>query len=232
MSHSVLAPAEPGAPTVPSPALDRSRIGIVATLLILGSLAAAVLVVWQPWGQRNALGYADIAPNRDAAWLGMLVDGLAIAVVGVTLGLAACRLTPRRGGVWASIGAVLAGLGGLAFCAGAFAFGSLAWYATATDALDVPAGTALMSYVETHSAHVYGVQGAGFLLLTLGSLLLMVGLWRAAAVPRWLPIAYAVLTVGLFVLTGAVLNIVQAAQLLLPVVVAYVLVRRPQRLGS
>ena len=122
---------------------------------------------------------------------------------------------------------MLARLGGVTVSADMEAFGSLAWYATATDALDVGAGTALMSYVETHSDHMYGEQHTGFLLLTLGSLLLMVGPWRAAGVPRWLPIASAVLTVSLFIFDGVALNFVQAAQLLLPIgVSAYCLLRR------
>ena len=83
---------------------------------------------------------------------------------------------------------MLARLGGVTFCADMEAFGSLAWYATATDALDVGRHR-LMSYVETHSDHCTGEQHTGFVLLTVGSLLLMVGLWRAAGVPRWLPIA-------------------------------------------
>ncbi|HZA71701.1 MAG TPA: hypothetical protein VE476_02200, partial [Propionibacteriaceae bacterium] len=63
--------------------------------------------------------------------------------------------------------------------------------------------------------------------LTLGSLLLMVGPWRAAGVPRWWPIASAVLTVSLFIFDGVALNFVQAAQLLLPIgVSAYCLLRR------
>jgi hypothetical protein len=62
---------------------------------------------------------------------------------------------------------------------------------------------------------------AGFLLFTLGSLVLMGALWRARSVPRWLPVAYLVLTVGVFGLGGVVLNVVQAVQMLSLTVVAY-----------
>jgi hypothetical protein len=44
-------------------------------------------------------------------------------------------------------------------------------------------------------------------------------------VPRWLPIAYAVLTVGNFVLDGAALNIAEALQMLSLLVVSYCTVR-------
>ena len=53
--------------------------------------------------------------------------------------------------------------------------------------------------------------------------------WRSRAVPRWVPIAYTVLTAGNFVLDGFVLNIVEALQLLSLLAVSCNLVRsRPQ----
>jgi hypothetical protein len=212
------------APTTTSAATavpGRVRAAIVSGLVTLGAAVLAVLVLWQPWGARDQLGYADLAPHRDAAWLGAVVDGLAFAAVCVALALAVCRLAPGRGWVWATVGAVVTGVGGVAFAAGMAAFGSLAWYATSTDAVPAQAGTALMTYVEDNPGHVLGLQMAGFLLATLGTLALMVALWRARSVPRWLPIAYLVLTVGVFALSGVALNIVQAAQTLSLVVVAF-----------
>jgi hypothetical protein len=202
-----------------------ARAAIVSTFLALGAAVIAVLVLWQPWGERDALGYADLAPHRDAAWLGTLADGLAFAVVGAALGLAVCLLAPARGAAWANIGAVMTTLGGAAFCAGMVSFGSFAWYATDTAAIPAGPGEALMSYVEDSPGHMLGVQMVGFLLFTLGSLALMVALWRSRAVPRWLPIGYLVLTVGTFALGGVALNIVQAIQMLSLVVVAYYTVR-------
>jgi len=199
----------------------RVRAAVVSILLTLGAVVLAVLVLWQPWGERDHLGYADLAPHRDAAWLGAVADGLAFAVLYVALGLAVCRLAGGRGWVWATVGAVVTGLGGVAFAAGMAAFGSLAWYATSTDAIPVEAGTALMAYVEDSPGHVLGLQMAGFLLATVGTLVLMVALWRARSVPRWLPIGYLVLTVGVFVLSGVALNIVQAVQTLSLVAVAF-----------
>jgi hypothetical protein len=209
------------APAATATAAARARAAIVSVLLTLGAVVLAVLVLWQPWGERDQLGYADLAPHRDAAWLGATVDGLAFAAMCVALALAVCRLAPARGWVWASVGAVVTGIGGVAFAAGMAAFGSLAWYATSTEAISVQAGTALMTYVDDNPGHVLGLQMAGFLLATVGTLVLMVALWRARSVPRWLPIGYLVLTVGVFALSGVALNIVQAVQTLSLVVVAY-----------
>jgi hypothetical protein len=206
MSTTSLPPAAPV-----TSAASRVRPAILAALLALGALVIAAMVLWQPWGERDAIAYADLAPNRDAGWLGSLLDGVAFGVVGVTLGLAVCLLAPARGAVWATVGAVTTGFGGVLFAAGILAMGTLAWYATATDAIPADAGT--------------GPQAAGFLLFTLGSLALMVALWRSGSVPRWLPVAYGVLTLGVFALDGVVLNVVQAVQMLTLVVLAGFLMR-------
>jgi len=124
---STLTPDALSTTATPS-ATDRIRAAIVSAVLALGAVAIAVIVLWQPWGERDALSYEDIAPHRDAAWLGTLVDGLAIAAVGVTLALAVCRLVRARGAALATVGSVLTGFGGIAFFAGMFAFGSLSWY--------------------------------------------------------------------------------------------------------
>jgi hypothetical protein len=221
MSTTIPANTAATAPAVTSAGTSRARVAIVTGVLVAAAVALAVTVLWQPWGERDALGYADLAPHRDAAWLGALIDGLAFAAMGVTLGFAVCLLAPTRGAIWANVGAVLTGFGGVAFCAGMASFGSLAWYATNTDTMSVESGTALMTYIENNPGHVLGPQMAGFLLTTLGSLALMVALWRARSVPRWLPIAYLVLTIGVFATDGVVLNLVQAVQTLLVIPVAY-----------
>ncbi|HEU5110088.1 MAG TPA: hypothetical protein VFT95_16220 [Micromonosporaceae bacterium] len=211
--------------TAPS-GTSRVRAAIVSVILAAGAAAIAAVVLWQPWGERDHLSYADLAPHRDAMWWGTLIDGLAFAAVGVTLAIAVCGLVPaRRGAALATVGAVLTGFGGVAFCAGMVAFGSLAWYVTDPGVVPPENGTTLMTYIEDNPGHVMGAQMAGFLLYTLGSLLLMAALWRARAVPRWLPIGYLLLTVGLFALDGVALNIVQAAQTLLLVPIAVYAVR-------
>jgi len=215
--------------TVPS-GTGRVRATIVSAVLAVAAVTIAVVVLWQPWGERDHLSYADIEPHRDAAWLGTLLDGLAFAAVGIALGIAVCRLVPAaRGAALATVGALLSGLGGVAFCAGMVSFGSLAWYATDPAAVPVDAGTSFMTYVVDNPGHVLGAQMAGFLLYTIGGLLLMGALWRARAVPRWVPIAYLVLTVGLFGLGGVAMNIDQALQTLTVLPVAYYALRAPVR---
>jgi hypothetical protein len=225
---ATVAPATPDLSTVPVTA-SRARAAIVSAALTVGAATVAAVVLLQPWGGRNELAYGDIAPHRDAAWLGAVADGLGIAVVAIGLALAVCMLAPTRGSTLANIGAVVAGIGGAAFCAGQTAFGSIAWYATDTHVLSTDAGTSLLKYVVDNPGHGMAEAMAGFLLYSIGSLLLMGALWRARSVPRWLPVAYLVLTIGVFLSFGVVANIVQAAQTLSLVVVAYSLVRSAGR---
>ena len=127
---STVTPAAPAVSSAAATGVDRVRAAIVAALLTLGAVAVAAVVLWQPWGGRDRFDYADLAPHRDAAWLGCLIDGLAFAAVGVALGLAVCALAPGRGAVLANIGALLTGVGGVTFGAGVISFGSFSWYAT------------------------------------------------------------------------------------------------------
>jgi hypothetical protein len=203
-----------------------SRSRLIAAILSVAALIVAVVVLWQPWGERDGLAYADLAPHRDGAWLGSLADGLAFAAAGVALGLAVCLLAPVRGRVLATVGAVGTALGGALFSAGMVGFGALAWYATNPAALSPEAGTALLAQVKDNPGHLLVVQMAGFLLFTLGALVLSGALWRARSVPRWLPVAYLVLTIATFATDGVVLNVVEAVQALAWMVVAFFAVRR------
>ena len=62
-------------------------------------------------------------------------------------------------------------------------------------------------------------------LAVLGVLLLCVALWRARAVPKWLPIAIAVLSVAQFVTPAALLDVEEALTMLAFVPVGWFLVR-------
>lgn len=195
-------------------------------MLAGGALAVSAMLIWRPWPERNDLSYAGLASVRDSAWIGSVIDGLGLAAAAVALGLAACLLAPVRGAAWANVGAVVTGFGGLAFGAGTVSFAVLGWYATATEAIPADVGATLLGYVEDDFGRIGILVMGGFLLFTVGSLLLMVALWRARAVPRWLPIAFTLLTVALFAgLPGRVLDVVQAVQVASLTLVAWYLWR-------
>jgi hypothetical protein len=117
---------------------------------------------------------------------------------------------------------VAATLGGITYAMGAFGFAALAWYATETSALPVEEGTALLEYAVDHPAHVLGPQMAGFLLFTIGTVLLSVALLRSRTVPRWLPAGLLVLTAATFLpVPSRVLDSIQVVFMALLVVLAW-----------
>jgi hypothetical protein len=201
--------------TAPAPPGNRLRQTTVAVGLALSATTIAVLLVLTPWGERNALGYDDIAPVRDAAWLGVLLDGASFGVVGVTLGLVACLLAQGRGRNAALVGAALTTVGGIVFAMGGFGFAALAWYAT-SDAIPADSGRALLEYAEENPFHFYGVGGIGFLSYTIGTLVICTALIRARAVPVAGVVAFIVLTLAQFSpIPGRALDLVQIGLMVL-----------------
>ena len=45
-----------------------ARVRIVAVALAVAAVAEAAMLIWRPWGERNATGYGDMAPIRDNLW--------------------------------------------------------------------------------------------------------------------------------------------------------------------
>ncbi len=107
-------PGPSGSGADPGPA----RVNIVASALALGAITVAGMLAWRPWGDRDAFGYDDIEPLRDNAWVGTLADGFAFAVTAIALSLVTCHLVRARGSRWATTGAVITSLAGIAFAMG------------------------------------------------------------------------------------------------------------------
>lgn len=206
----------------PTTVPNGSRTTLVASALAVSAAAVASVLLWHPWPVRDRFGYGDIAPIRDAMWGAILIDALAFAVVGISLSIVVCGLARARGAVWATVGAVVTTLGGIALAMGEFGFAALSWYATDSDAVSVAEGTKLLDYSVDHPEHGMVVQMAGFLLFTIGSILLLIALMRARSVPLWLPIASLVLIVAQFSpVPGRVLDFIQVAFMALLVVLAW-----------
>ena len=93
-----------------------------------------------------------------------------------------------------------------------------------------------MDYTVDHPEHGMVVQMAGFLLFTIGTVLLGIALIRSRAVPLWLPIAFLVLVVAQFApVPSRVLDFVQVGLMVLLVVLAWMFVTSdpaPARRGS
>ena len=201
-----------------TPVAGPGRLRLVAGTLAVASIALAVLVVTHPWGDRldssadDVLSYGGLPTDPDTAWAAMLVDVFVFGVVAVCLAIGTCHLVRGRGRVAAATGSVLVVAGGLLSAMGGFAFATITWFATE---LPEASGRDLVSVANDNVAQLLGAEMAGFLCVTLGSLVLAAALFRARAVPRLAITAYVVLTVALFVgLSETAMDLAQAAQVL------------------
>jgi hypothetical protein len=209
-----------------------SRIRVVAAALAASTVTVAGLLATTPWGDRldsssdDVLSYDKLLDVRDAAWSSMLLDSFAYAVIGLTLGLGVLHLVRSRGRVAALVGAVLTTAGGILFAMGGAAFATVVWFVTA-DGLSDGAGQSLVDYANDHVGHLMGIDMAGFVLTTLGSLVLAAALIRARAVPVPAVLAYLALTVMQFVgLQGRVIDFLQIVMMVLLLGFAVVVWRR------
>jgi hypothetical protein len=216
------------------------RIRLTAAALAASAASAVVLLSTTPWGDRldsgadKILTYDTLLDVRDAAWPSMLLDSFAFAVIGLTLGLSVLHLASHRGRTAALIGAVLTTAGGILFAMGGAAFATFTWFVTA-DGLPGGAGESLVAYANDHPGHLIGLNMVGFLMTTIGALVLSAALIRARAVPVPAVATYVVLTLGQFTgLSGRTLDFLQIAMMMLLIGFAAVIWRRArvQAFGS
>lgn len=228
---STTRPPQGGVQPLLSQQPTRSRVRTIAVALAASATATAVVVLWRPGiPERNVFDYDIIAPVRDVLFWSSLADGIAIATMAITFGIATCLLVQARGARAATVGAVIASVGGVAYASGLTAVGTLSWYATQSEALPREAGVALLSYLNAELAvGAPVILIGGFLLFTIGSLVMVASLWRSGAVPRWWPIGFVALTVAVLMLTGQVQDIAQALQSVMLLVIAAVLWRTTAR---
>jgi hypothetical protein len=208
-----------------------TRTRVVAAALALAALTIAGLLLTTPWGDRydssadEVLDYDGLAAVRDGAWAGMLADGFAFAVLGLSLGIVVCQLARSRGRVAALVGAVLSTAGGILFAMGGLAFATLTWFASG---IAEESGRSLVDYANDHPGHLLGAAMAGFFLYTLGGLVLALALFRARAVPVAGVVAYVVLAAAQFApLPGRALDFLQIGTMALILALAVTVLRRP-----
>jgi hypothetical protein len=163
---------------------------------------------------------------HDAAWPSLLIDGFAFAVVGLTVGLGVLHLARGRGRITALVGAVMTTAGGTLFAMGAAGFATIGWFASA-DGLSDGTGQALVDFANDNPGQLMGPDMAGFLLTTVGSLVLAAALIRSRALPTYAVVAYVLLTLAQFFgIPGRAMDFLQIVMMLLLVGLATVLWRR------
>ena len=189
--------------TAAAPAVDtvtRRRIGAVGLVLTISNIIATPGgVLWpEPSGGGETYSYADIQPLRDR-WWGLLVFLSVNAILGI---LAQAFLTTylvrQRGATWATVGGLVMWIGTALQAVGVGGLAAAYYVATGVDATT---GTPVMDSANDDLLHLFGPLLAGALLVAIGTVVQMVGLWRSHTVPRWVPLLVLAIVVS-FVVPG------------------------------
>ncbi len=205
--------------SVSSPALTetpatatRTRLCLLAIVLGVTAVAAVPLgMLWpEPASGGDAYGYSDIVGQREL-WWGVLVTLSTMLVVNVPLqALATMVLVQRRGSRWATAGAALMWLG-----AGLQAVGVAGWataYFFPTDhSVSETAGTMVVSAVNDDIVRIFALMLTGAGLVLLGTVCQAVGLFRAHAVPAWVPVSSLFVVLTFFVPGNGIAGIITSA---------------------
>ncbi|GAA0621783.1 hypothetical protein HPO96_28800 [Kribbella sandramycini] len=165
----------------------RRRVGFVALALsITALLALPGGLLWpEASGGGETYTYADIQPQR-ALWWGLLTALAINLVINVPAqALLTVLLVRNRGAGWATAGGVVLWIGTALYAVGGAGWAAAYYFATA-DGVD----PSVLDRINADSAHIFGVMIPGALLVALGTVLQVVGLWRSNAVPRWIPLLW------------------------------------------
>jgi hypothetical protein len=183
--------------TVTDP-VTRQRVGLVAVLFSVTSLiAVGGGLLWpEPAAGGDIYAYADIQPHRDL-WWGLLLALSSMLVLNVPAqALLTTFLVRRRGALWATVGGVMMWIGTALYAVGGAGWAAAYYFATAPG---VDAG--VIEKANDDWAHLFVPLMAGALLVALGTVVQVVGLWRSRAVPRWIPLLWLTI-VATFIVPG------------------------------
>ncbi|TCO48391.1 hypothetical protein EV646_104209 [Kribbella antiqua] len=181
--------------------VTRKRIGLVSLIFVITSVAAVPGgLLWpEPSGGGETYTYADIQPLRDR-WWGLLVVLSANLVLNVPAqALLTVFLVCHRGAPWATIGGLVMWIGTALYAVGVAGWAATYYFATGVDAAT---GGAVMDHVADDTPHLLGTVMAGALMVAVGTVIQVIGLWRSHAVPRWIPVLLLVIVVT-FVIPGS-----------------------------
>jgi hypothetical protein len=182
--------------------VTRRRIGLVSLVLAITSVVALPGgLLWpDPAAGGETYTYADIQPLRDR-WWALLVFLSANLVLGVPAqALVTTFLVRRRGAAWATVGGLVMWIGTALYAVGVAGWAATYYFATAPG-VEVAAGTSVMEHVADDTLHLFGATITGALMVAIGTVIQVVGLWRSHAVPRWVPLLLLVIVLS-FVIPG------------------------------
>ena len=190
---STTAAAGPFTRPVPDqPDTHRRRTGaaVLVGAAALGAAGERVLTFWHPdLDEGGGIAFDRLHGMQDTWWAMHFFGGVSVIVLVACVALAVQVLTPGRGSAWAAVGGMVLLAGGALFGVGIAAEGTAMTYATQAGE---PGRAVLAELVRDPSRFLLGIA-PGVLLMTAGTLLAVVALWRAGTAPR---VLLGVLTLG------------------------------------
>jgi hypothetical protein len=181
----------------------RGRLRVLFAVIVASSASAFLLALVsyvRPIGNSDLPAFAELSNHRTYVWVFFLVAGVQLVVGVCGAAIAGLVLAPARGSRLATVGAAFLVLGAAAYGVGIGGWATVYWFGTDTTILDPAAATRLIQGANHDVAHMLVIPIAGAVIVGLGSLVLLAGLWRAATVPRTIIIASGLSTVATLVL--------------------------------
>jgi hypothetical protein len=187
--------ARPGAPI---------RMALLALTVAVTSVAGVALSVLYPETDADdRFSYAVVEPAREHFWIWHIVGPVNLIVGVCAIAVAGLVLTPARGAAVATVGGAMMWLGAALYGTGIGGLGPIYYFGTEQAALDREAAIRFLDYLNDEAFwRLWGAALAGGVLVTLGTVVLSVALWRGRTVPRWVPLVAAVSIVATFFVAG------------------------------
>jgi hypothetical protein len=187
----------------------RSRTTLLFAVVIVTSVTAFALAlvshVWPIGGGGDQPKYVDLASQRTYVFVFFALAGIQLVLGVCAAALLGLVLAPRRGATLATVGAGLLFCGAAAYGVGIGGWASGYWFATDTRALPAATAAALVDDMNHDTIHMLLIPLAGAVVVGIGSLVLLAGIWRAGTVPTWLLAVSVASTVATFLLPPAAL---------------------------
>ena len=195
--------------------MSRVRAGLVALVVVAAPVLQLTGFALHPVLPDTTEGVVDTVARDPDLWIVTHLIAAGAAVLFVLAAPVLASLVRGRGAALATTGAVLAVLGAGAL---AVAFGAEAQLLPLAVDPSVGRDAAVALAELEHDSPMAGLLMAGLPLTGVGTLLLMAGLLRSAAVPRWQP---ALVVLGTLASLAAAPGAAAGPFLLLPAVLGY-----------
>ena len=159
---------------------------ILAAIVVSAVAVLAVSVLFPAVGDSGFFTYDSVVADPEYHWTFLTLVGVMIVGSTVAVGLAGLLLVPRRGWQWATAGFSLAMVGAALYAIGVGGWAMVYSFAADSPALDPSAAAAFVESVNADGYRLFAAAFTGAIVVTIGTILMAVGLWRSGNLPKWI----------------------------------------------